>query len=86
MTRRAKRSGRITASERPFDERGLPLPSAIGRLTVFATSKSARWRLRSRSSRSAASFARSAGSSSSAFSRQPSTHDVSIRPEAYSVS
>ena len=87
VTSRANRSGRITDSERPFADRGLLLlPSAIGRETVSATANSPLWRFRSSSSRSAASFARSSGSSRVAFSRQPSTQEISWRDEAYSVS
>ena len=51
MTRRAKRSGRITDSARPLALRLRPLPSATGRRTVSATSNSTAWRSLSRARR-----------------------------------
>ena len=82
VTRRAKRSGRITDSPRPFERRARRSTRRSAGRPTSATSNSARWRWRSSSAATRPRLARSPGSSSRAFSRQPSTHEMSWRAEA----
>ena len=86
VTRRAKRSGRITVSALPFERLRRSASSTAGLATGFAVSKSLEWRLRSSSRRSSASAASSGGSSTAAFWRQPSSQATSWREEEKSVS
>ncbi len=83
VTRRAKRSGRITDSPRPFER--VPRAtacSAAGRRTASAVSSSALWRDSSSSRRSAASATSSGGSSTAALRCQLSTQETSWRLDA----
>ncbi len=81
VTRRAKRSGRITVSALPFERVRRSASSTAGRATGFAVSNPAEWRLRSSSLRSASSSASSVGSSTDACLRQPSAQATSCRED-----
>ena len=78
MTSRAKRSGRIVPSALRLRACGSLSAAAAGRAAVTACG-SPRWSSMTRSIRSRASSASSAGPSTRARSRSPSTHEISSR-------
>ena len=85
MTRRAKRSGRITVSALPFERPRRSASATAGAETRFAVLKLLEWRLRSISRRSSVSVTSSGGSIALAFRRQPSNQATSWREEENSV-